>query len=79
MRTSFIAGLLLVFFLGVGCTDRGAEARRALDESKAKIRADAARKEMETQPKAFKSPPFFQRHGSAPKSAPLSEKAETNP
>lgn len=37
-----------------GCTDKNAEANKARQEAEAKARADAAKKEMQTLPEAFK-------------------------
>ena len=54
----------------VGCVDREAEARRAREEAEAKARAEAARKEMNALPKAFKSPEFFKLNEPDPKPAP---------
>lgn len=59
MKTKLIMGGVLLALLAAGCTDREAEARRAKEEADAKARADAARKEMDALPKAFKSEPFF--------------------
>lgn len=59
MINKLITGVMLLVFLSVGCTDREAETRRLKEEADAKARADAARKEMDAVPKAFKSPPFF--------------------
>lgn len=42
-----------------GCSDRKAELQKAQEESQAKARADAAKREMDALPKAFKSPQFF--------------------
>ena len=59
MLTKPIIAGLLIALLASGCTDREAEARRVKEEADAKARAEAARKEMDALPKAFKSPPFF--------------------
>lgn len=55
-----------------GCADREAEARRARQKEEAEVRAraEAARKEMEALPKAFTSPPFFQRNVSGDQPEP---------
>ncbi len=61
----------LVVLLGfVGCADRAVEMRNTQEAAKAKVRAEAARKEMEAMPKAFTSPPFFQRNVSGDSPAP---------
>lgn len=65
MRVTLMALLMLV-----GCVDREAEARRAREEAEAKARAEAARKEMNALPKAFKSPEFFKLNEPDPKAAP---------
>ena len=57
--TKVILGGILAILCSAGCTDREAEARRVKEEADAKARADAARKEMDALPKAFKSQPFF--------------------
>ena len=59
MINKLITGGVLLVLLSVGCTDQEAEARRVKEEADAKARADAARKEMDALPKAFKSQPFF--------------------
>ncbi len=61
---------LIALLLLVGCVDREAEARRAREEAEAKARAEAARKEMNALPKAFKSPDFFKLNEPAQKAAP---------
>lgn len=59
MINKLITGGVLLVLLSAGCTDREAEVRRAREEAETKARAEAARKEMDALPKAFKSPPFF--------------------
>lgn len=44
-----------------GCVDREAEARRVREEAEAKARAEAARKEMEALPKAFKNRDYLKK------------------
>jgi hypothetical protein len=71
MKTRLNIGVFLIALLIlVGCVDREAEARRAREEAEAKARAEAARKEMNALPKAFKSPDFFKLNEPAPKPAP---------
>lgn len=73
-------GAFVAVLLAVGCADREAEARKAREDAEAKARAEAARKEMETLPKAFTSPPFFQRNVSEqtpPPATGAEEKKET--
>ena len=59
MRKHLIIVISLGILLAAGCKDREAEARKAKEDADAKARAEAARKEMEAMPKAFKSPQFF--------------------
>ena len=66
-------GLSLAVFLTTGCRDREEESRRAKEDADAKARAEAARKEMEALPKAFKSPQFFKLNDSEKKPAPVTE------
>jgi hypothetical protein len=62
MLTKLTIGGVLLVLLVTGCTDREAEARRAREEAEAKARAEAARKEMEAVPKAFKSRDYFKKN-----------------
>lgn len=56
------------------CSDRRAEERRLKEEAEAKARSDAARKEMDTLPKAFKSRDIFKKNeASAPLPSPSPE------
>jgi hypothetical protein len=73
MITKLTAGGVLLALLLTGCTDREAEARRAREEAEAKARAEAARKEMDALPKAFKSEPFFKLNKPEQKVAPATE------
>lgn len=50
--TSYIVLLTVVFL--TGCTDKKAAEDKARQEAEAKARADAAKKEMQTLPEAFK-------------------------
>ena len=79
MITKFVTGGLLVVLLSAGCADREAEARRAREEAEAKARADAARKEMDAVPKAFKSPQFFKLNEPEKKADPAPSPKKTNP
>ncbi|AHF94133.1 hypothetical protein OPIT5_06190 [Opitutaceae bacterium TAV5] len=76
MKTILKMGSVLMALVAVGCSDREAEARKAHEEAEAKARAEAARKEMEALPKAFTSPPFFQRNVSDPTPAPAPDSEE---
>lgn len=79
MITKLLVGGLCVALLASGCTDREAEARRAKEDAEAKARAEAARKEMEALPKAFKSEPFFKLNEPAKKSDSAPPPKKTNP
>ena len=79
MKTRLFIGLSFMVLLASGCRDREAEARRAKEDADAKARAEAARKEMETLPKAFKSPQFFKLNEPDAKPVPAPEKKKTNP
>ena len=79
MKTKFITGGLLMIVLSVGCTDREAETRRVREDAEAKARAEAARKEMDALPKAFKSPPFFKLNEPEKKADPAPSPKKTNP
>ncbi len=57
-----IAVLFTSCVLLAGCTDRETEARKAKEEADAKARAEAARKEMDTLPKTFKSRDIFKKN-----------------
>jgi hypothetical protein len=62
MKTILLVGGLCVAMLASGCTDREAEARRSKEEAEARARAEAARKEMDAVPKAFKSRDYFKKN-----------------
>lgn len=62
MITKLTAGGVLIALLVTGCTDREAESRRAREEAEAKARAEAARKEMDALPKAFRSRDYFKKN-----------------
>lgn len=82
MKAVLFAGVLMAVSAAVmGCSDREAAARKAREEAEAKARADAAKREMDTLPKAFKSPQFFKLNEPEKKpAAPPSEPAKkTNP
>lgn len=57
--------LLLSLSLAVlfsGCSDRAAEARREREAAESKARAEAARKEMDALPKAFRPRDYFKKN-----------------
>ncbi len=63
MKAVLFAGVLTAVSAAVmGCSDREAAARRAREEAEAKARAEAARKEMDTLPKTFKSRDIFKKN-----------------
>ncbi len=55
-----VAGLLLC----AACTDtsREREAKKAKEDADAKLRADAAKKEMETLPNTFSTPDYYKKN-----------------
>ena len=79
MKAKLLAGGLFIVVLVSACTDREAEVRRAKEEADAKARAEAARKEMDALPKAFKSEPFFKLNEPEKKSDPVPSPKKTNP
>jgi hypothetical protein len=81
MRKPLVVGMSLAVLLVSGCVDREAEARRVKAEAEAQARAEAARKEMDTLPQAFTSPPFFKLNEPAKKTEPAAEeqKPKTKP
>lgn len=80
MKTPLTITLFLTALLAfVGCRDREAEARKAREDAEVKARAEAARKEMDALPKAFTSPPFFQRNVSEQKPAPAPDEKKKTP
>ncbi|MFT3868413.1 MAG: hypothetical protein QM715_07940 [Nibricoccus sp.] len=79
MKTMLIAGGVLLALFATACTDREAEARRAREEAEAKARAEAARKEMDALPNAFKSEPFFKLNKPAKKTEQPPQTTKPNP
>lgn len=76
LKNLIFVGILVALF-SAGCTDREAAAKRAKEEAEAKARAEAARKEMEALPKAFKSRDYFKKNEPEKKSDPASEQRKT--
>jgi len=76
MKAPTITGVLLIAVLvASGCVDREAEARRLREEAEAKARVEAARKEMEALPKAFKNRDYLKKvDDTATPSAPATPK-----
>ena len=79
MINKLITGGVLLVLLSVGCTDREAEARRVKEETDAKARAEASRKEMDAMPKTFQTPDYFKKNEPDKKPDPAPEKSKTNP
>jgi hypothetical protein len=79
MITKLLVGGLCVALLASGCTDREAEARRVKEEAEAKARAEAARKEMDALPKAFKSRDYFKKNEPEKKPDAAAEKPQPKP
>ena len=73
MKIPLVVGMMLMVLLGSGCTDREAQARKAREEAEAKARAEAARKEMDALPKAFKSRDYFKKNEPDKKPEPAPE------
>jgi len=63
---TFTGVLLIAVLVASGCVDREAEARRVREEAEAKARAEAARKEMEALPKAFKNRDYLKKVDDTP-------------
>lgn len=79
MKKIFKIGVVVTFFLAIGCTNREAEARKMREDAEAKARAEAARKEMETLPKAFQTPDYFKKNEPAKNEPPAAEEEKANP
>lgn len=62
MKTTLTMILTLLMMCVVGCTDPKAAEQKAKEESEAKVRADAARKEMETLPAVFQNRDYFKKN-----------------
>jgi hypothetical protein len=77
MKTRLLLGLLFAVSMASGCRDREAEARRAKEDADAKARAEAARREMDALPKAFKSRDYFKKN--EPEKKPEPAPAEPKP
>ena len=79
MKKPLVMVMSLAVLLVSGCVDREAEARKVKAEAEAKARAEAARKEMDTMPKAFTSPPFFKLNEPEKKAEPVAEEQKPKP
>ena len=78
MKIPLAIGVSLAVLLASGCMDREAEARKAKEAADAKVRAEAARKEMEALPVAFKSRDYFKKNEPDKKPAPMPEQTKPN-
>lgn len=82
MRTSMKAYSLIslsLVLLFSGCADRSADARRAEQEAESKAQAEAARREMDAVPKAFKSRDYFKKNEPEKAEASAAEVPRQNP
>lgn len=79
MKALFTLCLSVAVLVASGCEDRQVEARKAREDAEARARAEAARKEMEALPKAFKSPPFFKLNKPEPEPAQAHLPEKVNP
>lgn len=62
MKTLRLAILLLFTALAAACSDKKTEAQKAKEDASAKARAEAAKREMETLPKAFSTPDYYKKN-----------------
>jgi len=80
MKPALFLGVLVAgIFASTACMDREAEARKVKADAEAKARAEAARKEMDALPKAFKSPQFFKLNEPDKKAAPAPAPEQPKP
>ena len=75
MKIKFFSISLFVSALLPACSDGKREAEKAREEAAAKARAEAAKKEMETLPKAFSTPDYYKKNEPAKTSSSPSETA----
>ncbi len=61
MKPTHTLILALIVVLCPACSDTGREAQKAEEDAAAKARAEAAKKEMETLPKVFRSRDIFEK------------------
>lgn len=59
--TTFI-GIFAMLFVLASCSKDSAKSEKARADAEAKARAEAARKEMETLPKVFRTPDYFKKN-----------------
>ena len=62
MKMTLLVMTLSLTALSTACSDSKREADRVKEEAAAKARADAAKKEMETLPKAFSTPDYYKKN-----------------
>jgi len=79
MKIPLIIGVSLAVLLVSGCKNREAEARKAKEAADAKVRAEAARKEMEALPKVFQTPDYFRKNEPEKKAAATSQPKKATP
>lgn len=58
----FVTVISTTLFALAGCAKNSAQSEKARAEAEAKVRAEAARKEMETLPKVFRTPDYFKKN-----------------
>jgi hypothetical protein len=75
MKTLTSIIFIIGFVLATGCTDKKAETEKARTEAEAKARAEAAKKEMETLPKTFQTPDYFEKNEPPKKPEPKKDGA----
>ena len=77
MKSPIIALVISPILFGlVSCAKNTAQSEKARTEAEAKVRAEAARKEMETLPKVFRTPDYFKKNEPA-KSETTQPRSET--
>lgn len=59
---TILAGIFAMLFVLAGCAKDTAKSEKARADAEAKARAEAARKEMETLPKVFRTPEYFKKN-----------------
>ena len=62
MKSRFIVCIACAMLLNCGCSLRDNAGETSKRDREARIRAEAARKEMEALPKAFQTPDFFKKN-----------------
>lgn len=62
MKTILTFGLIIGTVLNTGCSDKATKSQSAQEDTEAKARADALKKEMETAPKVFSNRDIFKKN-----------------